>query len=175
MARKRNPEQIAQFARLLAAGIDATTAYERAGWRRDTANAARMAKDPEVRRLVREYQAEAAVALTDIGIADAEGAKLLRLAAERAIQSGNLTALVQAGKAIAEGDRSLDALRDTPEEMTVGEMLELAASIDRVLWYAVARCLMLLDDKGEPTAPWTDGYGKPVPPYIDAKTWKLVE
>jgi hypothetical protein len=177
VARTRSPEQIEQFSRLLASGVRAVDAYERCGWKRDTANSARLAKDPAVRRRVAEIQRETAVEMVASGANDAPGAELLRLAAQKAIVTGNLTALVQAGRELGAADGSLNQLQVPDEKMSIGQMLRVAKEIDPsgLLWITVAWLLMLIDhNTGRPMPAWTDAAGRPIPPYLDSNL-ELVE
>ena len=102
-------ERLALF---LSQGMSAHEAYRQAGFRPDRSNAAKASKRPDVVARVQEM-----IAAEEQRLAQARGdgvtktgEQLLRMAAQKALASNNLVALVQAGKQIGEADGSLDAL-----------------------------------------------------------------
>jgi hypothetical protein len=120
-----------KLAQLLALGMDANKAYQQAGFAPDRSNAAKAAKRPDVAARVRELieaeEQRLAQARGD-GVTET-GEQLLRLAAQRALATGNLVALVQAGKQIGESDGSLDALAPNGTDDRSPE--ELCRSLDK--------------------------------------------
>jgi hypothetical protein len=174
MARKRNHERTVEFARLLASGVTAVDAYERAGWRRDSANASRLANTAKVRRLVEELRRVAAVEAAERKLDTASGAELLRLAATKAIVTGDLSALVSAGAKLGGADGSLESLQPD-KEMKISEMLALADSLSPIMGFETRVLLMLIDgDTGQPLPPWENARGEPPPPYLRSD-YTLVE
>jgi hypothetical protein len=118
-----------RFAQLLSLGMDALKAHGQAGYRADKSNASKLARRPDVAARVEELVAaeEQRLAQARGDGASETGEQLLRLAAQKAIATGNLVALVQAGKQIGESDGSLDALSNDREQ----SVEEILASIDR--------------------------------------------
>jgi hypothetical protein len=122
--------RLEQFSKLLATGMEAATAYAKVGYRPDRSNASKAARRPDVQARVQELQREEAErrALARGDGAEETGERLLRLAAEKALATGNLSALVQAAKEIGASDGSLEALaaeREPPA--TVEDMIQIAA------------------------------------------------
>jgi hypothetical protein len=172
-------EQEEHFCRQLAIGVAQAKAYHRAGWKADKSNASKKAKEPHIIARVAELQSEEAARQAQIRLQSTEkdGLSELKAALAGAAASGNWAAVVSGAKALGEADGSLDQLRQPDEKMTIGEMLTLAVEIDPGLrlWAIVAERLMLIDAKtGKAMPPWTDGRGRPQPPYMN-ENYELIE
>jgi hypothetical protein len=170
-----------QFCKLRAVGTKQAEAYSRAGYRTgDRSNASKLEQHPEISERITELRAEELQRQQQIRLQSAErdGLTELKAAIAGAAATGNWAAVVSGSKALGEADGSLDALRQPDEKMTIGEMLSLAVELDPGfrLWAIVAERLMLIDGKtGKAMPPWTDGRGRPVPPYLNPETYELVE
>lgn len=164
-----------QFAKLLSIGTKAVDAYEKAGFRRDSSNAAKRAKLPRIAARVAELRDEAEAANAPLG--ELSGIGHLKAVLQGATKAGSWSAAAQAATRLAQADGTLEESEKAGKPMTVGAMLALADEINPsgALRAVVEFCLMLRDVDLEVMPPWEDAAGRPVPPYIDTSTGRLVE
>jgi hypothetical protein len=169
MARLKNLQHEAFCILVELQGWSRTDAYEGCGYKRDRANASAFAEKAEIAARRRELQEERKV------IEAATGESALRRIMIEGLQTGDLGPAATAARLLAEGDGSLRRLGQQAEEMSLGQMLALAEKLDPMMALRAAQLLMLLDEDLKPMPPWQDGHGRPVPPYINPETGKLVE
>src|SRR5262249_45776718 len=115
-----NPQE-EQFACLLAVGVRQAEAYQRAGWKRDKANASSKAREPRIVQRVAEIQAEEArkEAERRRELGEAQGIDELKRALVGAVGANQWSAAVSAAKALAEMDGSA---APSDHEITVEEI-----------------------------------------------------
>jgi hypothetical protein len=152
MAELENPRH-EQFAKLIALGMDAFQAHGRCGFKADRSNCIKLKKQPDIAARIAELRQEEAQrrALARGDGAEETGERLLRLAAEKALTTGNLSALVQAAKEIGASDGSLDALTAEREGPATPEEIFKIAVQNGPRWVLG---VMLMCPKTDITNPW---------------------
>lgn len=160
-------EAFCQLVELL--GWSKTDSYEAAGHKRDRANAVVYSEKAPIAKRMRELREERA------SLDNLTGEEAMRKILVGAMLSGDWGPASSTARALGAEDGSLAKLGDKAKPMSVGQIIDLARSIDPFFAFNVEILLMLRDHDGAVLPPWTDGAGRPKPPYINPKTQELVE
>jgi len=136
-----------RYAQRRADGLTQSLAYERAGGSGDRSYSAKVDARPDVQGRIAELIAERQAA-NPTDISEMKGAEMLRVAAKTAMQTNNLTALVQAGKELASYDGSGEELNPPDSHAIPVHVLaaQMVPMIRDILWKLVPGKPLPADD-----------------------------
>jgi hypothetical protein len=167
MTALRDP-RLEAFAQNLAIGLDIHVAHEKAGFAKDPSrsNSSKAAKKQAVVQRVAEIRQEVETQrlLVTNGAHGFTSRSLVGESVAMARAQADPQALTAIAKILDDGTLGLEADR---KPLEIPEILDLSKELGLHTWFNSAVLLMLMDgETGKPLPPWTDGQGRPIPPYL---------